>query len=258
MANIFPAKKFLILLTISVFSILNLRGQGTVSDDTLAMSLFQIQAGVHEPFGDMGELYGTGASVGFSFAVKTKNNWLWGSDFNFMFGDNVKNKDQIITELRNSAGQIIGINSESVNFLILQRGYSGGLYAGKILPFFGPNPNSGLVLKLGVDYFEHRTWIESRQDDIPPIEGEYRKGYDRKRAGFALYEFIGYQHFSDNRYANFFVGFECYQGFTVDYRSYNFDDMDYSDGEYFDLMVGFKVGWVIPVYKRVANKFYLD
>lgn len=258
MAYFIPLKKNFIFLAFAILSFSTVSGQGTVSNDTLAMSLFQIQAGVHQPFGDMGELYGTGASIGFSFAIKTKKNWLWGSDFNYMFGDNVKNTDQIITELRNSVGNITGINGEPVNFLLLQRGYTGGLYVGKIFPIIGPNPNSGLVVKLGVDYFEHRTWIETRQDEFPPLEGEYRKGYDRKRAGFALYEFVGYQHFSDNKYANFFVGFECYQAFTVDYRSYNFDDMDYTNGDYFDLMVGFKIGWVIPVYKRVANKFYLD
>ncbi len=63
---------------------------------------------------------------------------------------------------------------------------------------------------------------------------------------------------ANNRYANFFVGFDFYQAFTVDYRTYNIDDMSYTDGEYFDGIVGFRLGWVIPIYKQAANKFYLD
>ena len=206
----------------------------------------------------MGKLYGWNSFVGFSYAYKSRSNILLGVEGNFLFGNKVKNKDQIMSGIRNSAGGIVGIEGQFVNYLVLMRGYTAGFYIGKIFPIIGPNPNSGLVVKLGVEYLEHRTYIESRDDKIPPIEGEYRKGYDRKRAGFSLYEFVGYQHFSNSRFANFFVGFDFYQGGTTDYRSYNFDDMAPTDGNYFDTMVGVRFGWVIPVYKRVADKFYID
>ena len=111
-----------------------------------------------------------------------------------------KNKESYMTEIINSNGNIVGIDNETVNYLILQRGFTAGVYTGKIFPIFGPNPNSGLVVKLGVDFMMHKTFIEARQDDIPPIEGEYQKGYDRKRGGFLLHEFIGYQHFSNSKY----------------------------------------------------------
>ncbi len=254
----FLVKTLFFLFLLTTLSHSSADAQGDVGTDTIPMVLFQIQGGVQQPFGDMSDYFGTNAMVGFSFAGKTKKNWLWGGDFTFMFGDQVKNKSQIIQELRNSQGNVVGLTGEPVNFLLLERGYTGGFYAGKIFPWIGPNPNSGIVFKLGVTYFEHRIWIEARQDDIPPIEGEYRKAYDRKKAGFGLYEFVGYQHFSNNRYANFFVGFDFYQAFTVDYRTYNIDDMSYTDGDYFDGIVGFRIGWVIPVYKQAANKFYLD
>lgn len=233
-------------------------GQGSVSDTTLAMSLFQFQGGFHQPFGDMADLYGTNAHVGFSYAYKTRKNLLFGADFLFLFGNDVKNADLVASSLRLSNGEIVGIDGEYINELILQRGFTAGFYVGKIFPIIGPNPNSGLELRLGLDYLEHRTWIELREDDYAPLEGEYRKGYDRKRAGLATYQFIGYRHFSNNRFANFFVGIDFYQGFTVDYRSYNFDDMSATDGNYFDLLIGLRIGWAIPAYKRYSDKFYIN
>ncbi|MCA1763251.1 MAG: hypothetical protein ABR574_01080 [Cryomorphaceae bacterium] len=241
-----------------VFAHTAAHAQGTVSDTTLSMSLFQFQGGLNESYGDMGDLYGPNASIGFSFAYKFRSNILLGADFTYLFSNNVRDVGNLMQELRNNRGDIIGIEGEPVNILVQMRGFTGGFYIGKIWPIFGPNPNSGLVTKLGLVYLEHRTWIESREDEIPPIEEEYRKGYDRKRAGLAAYQFVGYQHFSNSRFANFYAGFDFYQGFTTDYRSYNFDEMRPTNGDYFDLMVGFRVGWVIPVYRQEANKFYLD
>jgi len=206
----------------------------------------------------MADLYGTYADIGFSFAYKTRKNLLFGADFLFLFGNDVKNPENVASDLRLSNGEIVGIEGTYINELILQRGFTGGLYLGKIFPIIGPNPNSGLEVRLGVQYLEHRTWIELREDDYAPLEGDYRKGYDRKRAGFAAYQFIGYRHFSNNRFANFFVGVDFFQGFTTDYRSYNFDDMAETNGDYFDMLIGLRIGWAIPAYKRYSDKFYIN
>lgn len=231
---------------------------GGIQTEPKRMSLAQFQTGGYMPFGDMGKKYGVNASVGFAYAYKTKSNLLFGADFNYLFGNNVKNQDQLFKELRISTGQIIGINEEFVNALILERGYATGFYGGKIFNIIGPNTNSGLVIKIGINYFEHRTHIETREDKYSPLQGEYVKGYDRKIAGLAINEFIGYQHFSNSRLANFFIGFDIYQGFTTDYRSYNIDLMQKTNNDYFDLLIGIKAGWVIPIYKRVSNTFYID
>lgn len=231
---------------------------GDVSEEALPMSLFQFSGGFHQPFGDMSRMYGTNALVGISYAYKTKSNYLFGADFTYLFSNNVNDPEGIIRELRTSDGSIVGPDGEYINILILQRGFGAGFFVGKIWPIFGPNPNSGLVAKFGVNFLEHRTWIETREDDMPPLEGEYRKGYDRKRGGIATSQFIGYQHFSNNRFANFVAGIDIYQGFMTDYRTYNFDQMEYTDGNYFDVLLGFRLGWVIPIYKQVNRDFYFN
>lgn len=211
-----------------------------------------------QPYGDAGELYGTYANVGFSYAYKSRTNVLIGADFNYLFSDNVKNPNSLMRELRTSAGHIINREGEFVNYVLQTRGFATGFYGGMIFPIIGPNPNSGLEVRFGVDYIEHRTRIETRQDDFPPLEGEPLKGYDRKRAGIGLTQFIGYRHFSNNNFANFFVGIDIIEGFTTDYRSYNIDEMRVTNDDYLDFFVGVRVGWVLPVYKRMADKFYFD
>ncbi len=231
--------------------------QGKVEEEKIRMSLFQFQGGGYLVYGDMAELYGPMASVGFSYAYKTKTNWLFGADFNYLFSNNVNDADTRFHELRFSNGFVLGNEGEFVRVLVQMRGFATGFYTGKILPIIGPNPNSGLVLKLGLNYFEHRTWIESREAELPHLEGDYRKGYDRKRGGFATHQFIGYQNFSNSRFTNFYVGFDFYQGFTTDYRTFNIDAIEFTNGNYFDFVWGFKVGWVIPVYKQLDDRFYL-
>ncbi len=250
-------KKELIFIALAfLFSHLT-HAQGNVSKEGVPMSLFQIQGGFHLPYGDMSKLYGTNAMVGFSYAYKTKNNFLFGVDFNYLFGNEVKDSNELFKELRTQDGFIIGVEGEYITVVVQERGFATGFYAGKIFPVIGPNPNSGIVVKFGLNYLEHRTWIETREADIPPLEGDYRKGYDRKRAGPALYQFIGYQNFSNNRFANFYVGFDFYQGFTRDFRTYNIDEMRYTDDIYTDFMIGLRVGWALPVYKQTDDSFYV-
>ncbi len=256
--HLFRFKLFSLVILLGGLYTSSLKAQESLSSDQIGMSLFQFQGGFLAPSGDVGELYGTFADIGFSYAYKTRSNVLIGSDFLFLFGDGVKNPNEIARGLRTSTGRIIGIEGEFINELVLQRGFIAGIYTGKIFPIFGPNPNSGLEIRLGVKYLEHRTWIETREDDYPPLQDEYRKGYDRKRAGIATYQFIGYRHFSNNKFANFFIGVDFYQGFTTDYRSYNFDSMTATDNDYFDMFLGLRFGWTIPVYKRYADKFYIN
>jgi len=250
--------KYTTLAFLFLASVLSAKGQGQVSKEVLPMSLFQFQFGGYAPYGDMAEFYGPFGSGGFSFALKTKSNFIFGADFNYFFSNNVNDADTRFNELRFENGLVVGNEGEFIDVIVQKRGFAAGLYAGKIFNLFGPNPNSGLELRLGVNFLEHRTYIESREADIPPLEDEYRAAYDRKRAGFAAYQFVGYRNFSNSRFANFFIGADFYQAFTVDYRTYNVDQMEFTDGNYFDFIVGLKAGWVIPIYKQVDDRFYIQ
>ena len=120
-----------------------------------------------------------------------------------------------------------------------------------------PNPNSGIIIKAGVGYIQH--WIRIRINEdktIPSFEGDYAKGYDRLSSGLAISEFIGYLYMGNTRVLNFFVGFEFMQSWTTNRREVNFDTGMKDDGNRFDALNGFKIGWIIPIYKRTPKEYY--
>ena len=77
-------------------------------------------------------------------------------------------------------------------------------------------------------------------------------------SGLFINQFVGYINFSNKRLVNFFAGFEFTEGFTKNQRDYNFDTGLKDNKNRTDILIGFKAGWVFPLYKRVADKFYID
>jgi hypothetical protein len=123
----------------------------------------------------------------------------------------VKEND-ILNNYLTSDGNIIDGNGEYSNILLYERGYKFDIKIGKIFPIIGPNKNSGLLATLGFGFIQHKIKIDTPNNSIPYLEGEYSKGYDRLCNGFALTEFLGYMHFSNKRMVNLYGGLECTQG----------------------------------------------
>ena len=57
---------------------------------------------------------------------------------------------------------------------------------------------------------------------------------------------------------NFYGGFEFTQGFTKNRREMNFDTGQKDDLARLDMLFGFRLGWVFPIYKRIADKSYIN
>jgi hypothetical protein len=62
---------------------------------------------------------------------------------------------------------------------------------------------------------------------------------------------------SDNRYFNFFGGVEGYYANTKSLRSWDFQKMKYDDSKRKDVLLGLKVGIILPLYKRATNAYYI-
>ncbi len=69
-------------------------------------------------------------------------------------------------------------------------------------------------------------------------------------------EFIGYLFLGKTRILNFYAGFEFVQAWTKNRRDVNFDTGEKDDKLRFDILTGFKIGWVIPLYKRTPSDYY--
>lgn len=207
--------------------------------------------------GDMKERWGFNNEIGTDIQYKFKNNLTIGIDGGFIFGNQLKDTT-IFDDLYTSYGEITNLNGTPSIVLFLMRGAHANIGAGYIFNKLGNNPNSGLWINLGVGYFMHKIRIESLYDEVPQLEGDYKKGYDKLTMGFATKQFIGYLFQHDYQFLNFYAGFEFIQGFTYNVRNYNFDLEGPDPGMKLDFLYSIKLGWMIPIYKRQPKAIYYD
>ena len=208
------------------------------------------------PGKDMAVDFGSNANIGGGFFYKSKSNILLSLDFNYLFGNTIKNEQQILSMVLNQDGYIIDGNGTYALYAMYERGYSVNMRIGKILNLLSVNPNSGVIIMGGAGYLSHFVKIDNQYHTAPQISDDYALGYDHSRGGLTLNQFIGYYFLGNSRILNFYAGFEFFQAFTRSQRDYSFDLMKKDTKKYTDLFYGFKIGWMIPVYKRAPRKFY--
>ena len=230
--------------------------QGSIRDTSITLVPITLSYAYQLPGGEMAQRFGANSNIGLSAGVKFKSNFLLGLEGGYIFG-NAINEPGILSNVITSTGDILDLDGQPASVILYERGYTVMLYAGKIIPVAGPNPNSGLLLKLGVGYMRHKIRVESQNNVIPQLEGDYLEGYDRLAAGPASTLFVGYQHFGNRKLVNFVIGFEMTLGITEPLRAYNFDTGKAEKDTRYDGLTGFRVGWTLPIYKQPADKFYL-
>jgi len=233
-----------------------LNSQTSVKDSTIFTALFYGSYAYQVPGNDIAERFGNNSSIGGGCLFKTEKNFLFGVDFYFMFSDNVKEEDSLFKNISTPDGFIIGQDGLFAEVHLWQRGFNSSFRFGKIFPVIGPNPNSGIAIIVGVGYLQHKIRIENRDKTAPQINGDYKRGYDRLSAGISTSQFLGYMHLGNKKLLSFFAGFELTQAWTKSLRIYDFDQMSSNDGRYFDTLYGIKIGWIIPLYKRLPDKYY--
>ena len=233
--------------------------QVSPKDSIVFTPLISPAGGVCFPGGDLVDRFGVNGALGGSFMIKTRKNWLYGVQYDFLFGNNVK-QQEILDNLKTSGGFIISESGAPAEVDMFERGHSVLLKGGKVMPhllgkntLIGPNENSGILLMAGVGWLQHKIHITGSTRQLTE---EYKQGYDRLTYGLAASQFIGYFHLSNNRMLNFYFGMELIEGWTVNRRGYNFDEMAEDTEKRLDVMSCFKVGWMLPLYKKISDEFY--
>lgn len=214
--------------------------------------LVQIDYGAEIPTGVFSERFGSGFSIGLSPVYITKKRWLFGVESKYIFGGQVQ--EDVIANLRTAEGYVITQDKNITDVSLNQRAYFIGGSVGKIIPLTKEG-RSGIRINTNVGFFRHKIRIEDG-GSLPQLAGAYRLGYDRLTSGLGLTEFIGYQHFSANRLINFYAGFEFTQGFTKSKRSYNYDTGVADTSKRKDLLWGFQLGWILPIYDAKSTETY--
>lgn len=248
-----PRKYIFIILII--FSV-NCVAQVSVKDSAIATPLISASYSYQMPAGDMAKRFGNNSAIQLNIDYKTRKQWMFGVNGSYFFGKDIREKgifDSIVT----SDGNIINRNGEFADIRVYERGFTVSVTAGRMFAFKKPNPNSGIVLNVGIGFIQHKLRIETIGNNVPQLSTEYKKGYDRLTNGLLLSESLGYMYLSNNRLLNFYFGFECLQGFTQSRRSYDYDLMKQDNKKRLDIIYGGKIAWILPLYKKAPQEFYM-
>lgn len=223
-------------------------------DSSFNIPLIGINFSGQIPLGDLADRFGPSFSVGGSFMYKFSSNWILSFDAAYLFGNTVK--ENVLSQLTNPDGFVTDNEGYPANLRITQRGLSFHLGGGKLFPVFGSNKNSGILLLAGAGYLQHKVHIYDAQQRVASVNGDLKKGYDHLSAGLSLSQFAGYLYMSKKRLGNFYGGFECFEAFTQSRRKLNYNTGLPDTERRLDVLAGIRIGWILPLYKKMPAEFY--
>lgn len=225
-------------------------------DSAITVPILGINFGGQLPSGDLAARFGPNLRAGGSFLIKTKKNWVFGIDAFYMFGKNVK--EDVLKQLKNSEGYVTDNEGYPADLRVTERGLGVHAQFGRIFNLDKSLPNAGLIVTVGAGFLQHKINLYDAQTKIAAIKGNLKYGYDRLSGGLSLSQFIGYMHISENRFLNFYMGFEFYQTFAKSFRKLNYDTGLPDTKQRFDGLNGIRVGWILPLYKKTPNDYYYN
>lgn len=248
--------KFVAVLA-SLFLVHGLNAQRNVSSESIGTPMIGLHYSAMMPFGDLKDRYGFLNQIGLTAGYKDKQNWVYGMEGNFYFGNRITN-DTIFNFMKDNLGNISEAAGQFASVEVLSRGFNINAHVGKIFPIFGSNPNSGLYVSFGVGYILMKYRIQTPYDFVPIVEAENRRLYDRQTVGLSFSQFVGYSLINAKNSIHFYTGIYANQGFTKFSRSWFYDAGPAPTGIQRDFQIGLRAGWYVPIYKRKAKKIYFD
>lgn len=255
MKNLFASIR--LLWVIVMFSMVEPAvAQVSLKDSSISMVMIRPSYGLQIPGGDLANRFGLNQTVGIATTYKNKSGWMITAEGNFIFG-NRTTEPNLFSMLTTTEGTIIGEDGLYGDVRVFERGYYITLGVGRVFKVLKPNPNCGFIVEGSLGFIQHKIKIQDKKNSVPSLQEEYAKGYDHLTNGLAIKEFVGYQYISNHRLVNFYGGLECVQGITRNRRSYNFSEMGPDNGTRLDLLFGFRIGWIIPLYKEAPEDFYI-
>lgn len=255
----FPNRLYKIILTLLIFTSFQAFSQRNASDSIIGTPWVSVSYGGNWTGGDLASRFGYLNHLGFFAGYKTKKNWIYGIEGNFIFGNKIR-LTGLFDHLVDSKGNITDVNGDIATVSVLSRGFNASGSIGKIFPVFHTNKNSGIYFSTGIGYLAYKIRIETQNQVIPQIELDYKKGYDRLTTGLNLHQFLGYAFMANQGAVNFYGGFYISEGLTYNRRNVFFDqpDIPVSKNLRMDIQYGFKVAWLIPIYKRLPKAYYYN
>jgi hypothetical protein len=201
--------------------------------------------GVQTPMANMRDNFKTNLNIAGKINFFTPKHYIFALQGEYIYSDNICT--DVVSNLRNPDGLIVDKMGTPSNIALGQRGFFIGASIAKLF-IFNPNKRrrAGLETRLTFGYLQHKIRLKVPGTDMVQIQGDYRHGYDRLTAGFAMQQYVGYRYMSPNRLINYFIGVDFLQGFTHNLRGYNFNERKVDTGLKIDMLLGIRAGLAIP------------
>lgn len=209
------------------------------------------------PMASMAERFGASTRVGPSLMYKTKSNLLIGLKADFIFGNQI-NEPGFLSNIKAQDGSLLSAQGYRTYTTVLERGYLIGFQVGKLFPFDNDHQEHALLALASVGFMQHKILISNRTQDIPQLDGDYVKGYDRLANGIFLEQFVGWNHFTERGFINGCIGLDFLIGFNQGRRDYLFDVMKPGNENRIDILSGIRLQWYIPAFKRRSEDYYFE
>lgn len=230
-------------------------------DSSTTMVWTEVNMSCQFPVGALHDLFKVNGSVGTGVTVKTVSNWTFGIRGNYCFGGKMRN-NEILDLLKDHNGYIYNSdgsnNKTDVENEMEGRYWYVGAGFGKIFAL-DRWKNSGIWLWADFGFAQHKVYLGSQvSDNVPLLQDNYRKAFDRRSSGFTMSQSIGYLFIRRVRVASFYVGLEFREMWTKPDRNYILGVGPTEGTPYrFSGLFGIKAAWLIPLYeKKKVSTFY--
>lgn len=204
--------------------------------------------GGHLPMADLEDRFGRALQFSIGGILPVFNKGEVQARFAYGFGNRVK--EDVLAGLRNRDGFIFGSDKFPAD---IQQKYRSTFSAILIARKLGKTPLHEVVVGLGPSYLTHKIRVQpDPQQQVPQINGDYRKGYDRLTAGFGITESVSYRYHSPSDAFHLEIAVFSLQHRTQHLRSHDFASVISGTltpltRSRTDIISGVEVRWLIPL-----------
>ena len=245
--------RILILITLISYTLI---GQVIQKDEQKNnLLVLSINHTLQIPGGNMADRFGTNSNISGMLLYKTYNNFTIHLEIGALFGPKVKEVN-LFEPIDGNNGNLISQNGEIPTIRLFERGAHIDINIGKYIQLPNKRSESAILLSLGTGYLYHKILIETLTTELPQLNEDLIKGYDKLCGGFFTKEFIGYLHFSKKTNIRYIVGLEFIQAYTKDLRQYDYTTQSINTDKRMDYLFGIKTGFMIPISKRTSDRYY--
>ncbi len=218
-------------------------------------SAFAFNYNYQIPIGNLAITFGNSSAIGTSYFLERSNNIIFGVEASYMFAASIKDST-IFENISTSNGEIIAANGQYANVNVMQRGIYTHLFAGYAF-HFSENNLSGIYISQGFGYLQHQIFIDTKNQNIPQLNEQMKKGYDRFSNGLSTKLSLDYKYYHKKGRVQVSSGINYMMAYTKNKRTYNFANNEYYDSQRnWDQLLGFNFEIIIPIYKKNQEEFH--